>query len=172
MDMSKVYERFLGYLPKLAKILDARSGSGRDTLAFKKHGHEVDAFDAAPELCALSTELTGVPMRLEGFQEFETEPLHEGIWACASLLHVQAGELPDVFHSLVQGLKPGVAFYSSFKHGLEERCSADGRFFQDLDEAVCVPCCPASLTCPSTKSGILTARESGMDGKRGSMPSS
>ena len=134
VDMSKVYDRFLGYLPKPAKILDAGSGSGRDTLAFKNLGYDVDAFDASPELCALSTELAGVPTRLERFQEFEPEPIYDGIWACASLLHVQAGELSDVFRRLVHGLKPGGAFYSSFKHGLEERSADDGRFFQDMDE--------------------------------------
>lgn len=135
VDMSDIHDRFLGHLPKPAKILDAGSGSGRDTLAFKNLGHDVDAFDASPELCLLSTELTGVPTRLERFQEFESEPIYDGIWACASLLHVQADELSEVFRRLVQGLKPGGAFYSSFKHGQEERCSEDGRFFQDMDEA-------------------------------------
>ena len=134
VDMSKIYDRFLGYLPKPANILDAGSGSGRDTLAFKNLGYDVDAFDASVELCALSTELTGVPTRLERFQEFESEPIYDGIWACASLLHVQVDELSGVFRRLVQGLKPEGAFYSSFKHGQEERCAEDGRFFQDMDE--------------------------------------
>lgn len=135
VDMSKVYDRFLGHLPKPAKILDAGSGSGRDTLAFKNLGYDVDAFDASPELCALSMELTGVPTRVLRFQDFESEPFYDGIWACASLLHVQADELSGVFRSLIHGLKPGGAFYNSFKHGVEERCSEDGRFYQDMDEA-------------------------------------
>ena len=135
VDMSKIYDRFLGYLPKPARILDAGSGSGRDTLAFKKLGYDVDAFDASPELCALSIERTGVPTRLLRFQEFDSEPLYDGVWACASLLHVPARELSEVFRRLIRGLKPRGAFYSSFKYGLEERYSEDGRFFLDMDSA-------------------------------------
>lgn len=134
VDMSEIYDRFLGYLPKPARILDAGSGSGRDTLAFKKLGYDVDAFDASPALCALSTELTGVPARVQRFQDFESNPLYDGIWACASLLHVQAAELPNVFRRLVQALKPRGALYMSFKHGLGERYSEDGRFYLDMDE--------------------------------------
>lgn len=135
VDMSVVYGRFLGYLPKPAKILDAGSGSGRDTLAFMNLGYDVDAFDASPELCALSAKLTGMPTRVQRFQDFESEPLYDGIWACASLLHVQTDELQDVFRRLIRGLKQGGALYNSFKHGIEERCSEDGRFYQDMDEA-------------------------------------
>lgn len=135
VDMSEIYDRFLGYLAKPAKILDAGSGSGRDTLAFKNLGYDVDAFDASPALCALSTELTGVPARVQRFQDFESEPLYDGIWACASLLHVQADELPDALRRLVHALKPRGALYISFKHGLGERHSEDGRFYLDMDEA-------------------------------------
>ncbi|GMV63192.1 MAG: hypothetical protein AMXMBFR74_23600 [Parvibaculum sp.] len=135
VDMSEVYVRFLRYLPKHARILDAGSGSGRDTLAFKERGYDVDAFDASPSLCALSTELTGVPARVQRFQEFESELLYEGIWACASLLHVPSNELPDAFRRLVQVLRSGGALYISFKHGPGERYSEDGRFYLDMNEA-------------------------------------
>jgi len=135
VDMSEIYDRFLGHLPKPAKILDAGSGSGRDTLAFKNLGYDVDAFDASPALCALSWELTGVPARVRRFQDFESEPLYDGIWACASLLHMQADELPDALRRLVHALKPRGALYISFKHGPGERHSEDGRFYLDMDEA-------------------------------------
>ena len=133
-DMSEIYDRFLGHLPKSAKILDAGSGSGRDTLAFKNLGYDVDAFDASPALCAFSTQLTGVPTRVQTFQDFESEPVYDGIWACASLLHVQADELSDAVRRLVHALKHEGAFYMSFKHGSGERHSEDGRFYLDMDE--------------------------------------
>jgi SAM-dependent methyltransferase len=134
VDMSEIYGRFLGYLPRSAKILDAGSGSGRDTLAFKNLGYNVDAFDASPALCAFSTQLTGVPARVQTFQDFESEPVYDGIWACASLLHVRADELDDAVRRLVHALKPEGALYMSFKHGSGERLSADGRFYLDMDE--------------------------------------
>lgn len=134
VDMSEIYDHFLGHLPKPAKILDAGSGSGRDTLAFKNLGYDVDAFDASPALCAFSTQLTGVPARVQTFQDFESEPAYDGIWACASLLHVQADELSDAVRRLVHALKPEGALYMSFKHGSGERLSEDGRFYLDMDE--------------------------------------
>jgi hypothetical protein len=41
----------------------------------------------------------------------------DGIWACASLLHVPAASFPDVASRLVGALRPGGAWYMSFKLG-------------------------------------------------------
>jgi SAM-dependent methyltransferase len=134
INMSAVYNRFLRYVPAHGRILDAGSGSGRDTLAFVERGYQVDAFDASAALCALSTRMTGVQARVLRFQEFESLPRYDAIWACASLLHVPKDELPDAIRRLIAALKPGGAMYVSFKHGAGERISEDGRFFIDLDE--------------------------------------
>lgn len=134
VDLSAIYDRFLRHISAGGLILDAGSGSGRDTLAFLKRGYSVEAFDASPELCALSRQLTGVPTRVLRFQDFESPPKYDGIWACASLLHVPKAELEDAIARLIAALKPGGAFYLSFKHGEGERVSEDGRFYLDLDE--------------------------------------
>lgn len=134
VDMSDLYERFLRYLPGQARILDAGSGSGRDALAFLERGYDIDAFDASPSLCALSTKLTGIRARVMRFQDFAADVLYDGIWACASLLHVPAGELRDALRRLTNALKPGGALYMSFKYGSGERFSEDGRFYLDMDE--------------------------------------
>ena len=57
----------------------------------------------------------------------------DGIWACASLLHVPGAELPDVMQRLCKALKPGGVLYASFKYGTGER-EHHGRRFTDLDE--------------------------------------
>jgi SAM-dependent methyltransferase len=136
VDMTAVYDRFLKYLEPKARILDAGSGSGRDTLAFIKRGYEVDAFDSSPALCEISTRLTGVKTRLMRFQEFDSPPRYDGIWACASLLHVPERELHDAFERLIHALKGGGVLYASFKKGSGERVSEDGRFYLDLDETM------------------------------------
>lgn len=135
VDMTGIYDRFLGYVPEGGLILDAGSGSGRDTLAFLKRDYEVEAFDASAALCELSTRMTGIPARVLTFQEFERPPRYDGIWACASLLHVPKDELQDAVTRLIGALKPGGALYVSFKHGSGERISEDRRFYLDLDEA-------------------------------------
>ena len=131
-DLSALYERFTRRLPRGAHILDAGSGSGRDTLAFLRRGYVVGAFDSSSALSELSTRLTGVQTRVLRFQELEDEDQYDGIWACASLLHVPEAELPDAIARLVRALKPGGLLYMSFKHGAGERVTEDGRFFTDM----------------------------------------
>jgi len=134
-DLSALYERFTRRLPEGARILDAGSGSGRDTLAFLRRGYAVSAFDSSPALCELSTRLTSVRTRVLRFQELEDEEEYDGIWACASLLHVPEAELPDAIARLVRALKPGGVLYMSFKHGTGERVTEDGRFFTDMTDS-------------------------------------
>lgn len=133
IDVSALYRRFLRYLPEGAYILDAGSGSGRDTLAFLQRGYRVEAFDSSPALCELSTSLTGVKTRVLRFEDFYEVERYDGIWACASLLHVPEAQLSYVIARLVGALKSGAAMYVSFKHGPSERIAEDGRFFTDMD---------------------------------------
>ena len=132
LDMSALYGRFLRYLPKSGQILDAGSGSGRDTLAFLKMGYQVSAFDASPEMAALSTELTGVRTLVSTFKDFHETEQYDGIWACASLLHVLAAELPAILNQLNRGLKTHGALYASFREGTGEHHPSSGRHFTDL----------------------------------------
>src|SRR5277367_5293741 len=60
IDVSGLRERFLKYVPPGGRILDAGSGSGRDTRAFRALGYEVEAFDSSPALVELSTRFTGI----------------------------------------------------------------------------------------------------------------
>jgi hypothetical protein len=55
----------------------------------------------------------------------------EGIWACASLLHVAEADLAGVIDRLAAHLVPGGALYLSFKRGTGERMK-DGRRFTDM----------------------------------------
>jgi SAM-dependent methyltransferase len=67
------------------------------------------------------------------FQEISWQQQFDGIWACASLLHVPPVELPDVMQRLHRALKPGGVLYASFKYGRGER-DHHGRRFTDMDE--------------------------------------
>jgi SAM-dependent methyltransferase len=134
VDMAKVYNRFLNHIPPGGKILDAGSGSGRDTLAFLGRDYQVDALDASPRLAALSTQLTGVPTKVLRFQELDIVSRYDGVWACASLLHLKASELVDAFARLQRALNPNGIIYASFKVGTEERVAVDGRWFTDMNE--------------------------------------
>ena len=132
-DMDENRRRFLKYVRSGGRILDAGCGSGRDALAFRQAGYQVDAFDASEEICRLASETLDFPVRCLRFQELEGEAEYDGIWACASLLHVSGNELPNVIHRLKKLLKPGGILYASFKKGEGDR-TKDGRYFQDMTE--------------------------------------
>lgn len=134
IDMSAPRERFAALLPAGGRVLDAGCGSGRDTLAFHQAGFVVTAMEAAPALAALARAHAGLPVQVLTFQEVTWRNDFEGIWACASLLHVPRDQLADAVQRLRDALTPGGTLYMSFKYGSEER-EAAGRRFTDLDEA-------------------------------------
>ena len=69
-------------------ILDFGCGSGRDTKAFLDAGFRVDATDGSAELCALASSYTGIRVRQMLFNELDAVDQYDGIWACASILHL------------------------------------------------------------------------------------
>ena len=133
VDMESLYQPFLAELPEGARILDVGCGSGRDTLAFKNKGYQVDAIDYSEELVKKATQLTGIPVRLQSFYEIDADQAYDGIWACASLLHCERSRLAEVLEKMVQALKPNGVIYMSFKYGDSDR-EKDGREFTDLNE--------------------------------------
>jgi SAM-dependent methyltransferase len=114
-DMSALYEPFLKLVPRNGRILDAGCGSGRDSHYFIQHGYQVEAFDASPEMCRLASSLIGQIVHLTTFDEIDWKCEFDGIWACASLLHVRRDSINRVLDGLCDALKPEGAMFMSFK---------------------------------------------------------
>lgn len=133
VDMQPLYQRFLPLLPKQAHILDAGCGSGRDAKQFIEQGYKVTAFDASSEIAALAEKELGQPVSVQRLQEIQYQNQFDGIWACASLLHVPGKELANVFQRLVRALKSNGMIYCSFKYGQSEY-EKQSRRFTDMDE--------------------------------------
>ena len=131
--MSSLYGEFTAYLPKNAKVLDAGCGSGRDSLAFLKMGYNVSAFDASSEMVKYARQLTGISVQQLRFDQLELIHTYDGIWCCASLLHIPKNELLQSMKPLANALKWHGVWYISFKYGDTER-EKDGRCFTDLNE--------------------------------------
>ena len=132
-DMASIRSRFLVYLPKGCRILDFGCGTGRDSKAFQELGYDVTAIDGSEALCGIAQSLTGLPVRCLDFRDYTLEEgeVYEGIWACASLLHLKKDELLPVMKVLSQVLIPEGAFYVSFKYGNFEG-ERNGRHFTDF----------------------------------------
>lgn len=138
LDMSALYERFLRHVHAGGRILDAGCGVGRDALAFTERGYSVVAFDASPEMVRLAMERTRgrVEVLRMSFDEVGWSEEFDGVWACASLLHVRATDLPRVFRRLQAALRPGGALYMSFKLGAGERVAGSRRFTDHTEETL------------------------------------
>ena len=133
VDMSPHYNEFLKMIPENGHILDAGCGSGRDTYMFKSFGYEVTSFDGSLEMCKLASEYTGQEVLCLQFQEIDFEPIFDGIWALASLLHVPSDEIEMVLNRLKDSLKSNGVMYASFKYGNFEG-ERNGRYFNDFTE--------------------------------------
>jgi len=130
LDMSEARKRFEKVLPEGGSLLDLGCGSGRDSLAFLEDGYEVTPLDGSPEMCALAEIHTDLEVLNMTFEELDFDEVFDGIWACASLLHVPEREMPDILKKVGLALKPGGHLYISVKEGDFEG-SRDGRYYVD-----------------------------------------
>ncbi len=128
---AETQDRFLKYLPDGGRILDFGCGSGRDSKYFIKKGYQVDAIDGSEKLCEIASRVAGITVRHMYFSELDAENEYDGIWACASILHLPQDELLAVFGRMERALKPGGYLYSSFKYG-EYEGERNGRYFTDF----------------------------------------
>ena len=133
-DMSVQYNFFEKYLNNDSKtILDLGFGSGRDSLYFMNKGYTVYSLDPTEEFCKNGERIGLKNVYQLTAQEMQFENLFDGIWACASLLHVPSKELNDVFKKCYKSLKNDGIMYCSFKYGNFEG-ERNGREFTDLNE--------------------------------------
>jgi superfamily II DNA or RNA helicase/HKD family nuclease/SOS-response transcriptional repressor LexA len=133
VNMSPLHEAFLSKLPTRAHVLDAGCGSGRDAKVFADLGHVVSAFDASADLARLASAHCGFEVAARTFAEVTEVEAYDGIWCCASLLHVPAAEMASILRGLWRALRPRGCLYLSFKLGAGERADG-GRDFTDTDE--------------------------------------
>ena len=131
VDFSQVQDKFLERLNVGDYILDFGCGSGRDTKYFLKKGMVVDAIDGSVNLCKLASEYTGIKVRNILFQELDAQEKYDGIWACASILHLSKEELSVVLDKMIAALKKNGIIYTSFKYGDFEG-ERNGRYFTDF----------------------------------------
>lgn len=134
LDMSEHYRRFEKYLLPENRILDAGCGSGRDSLYFLIKGYDVQAFDASAEMVELSSKLTGVSVQQAKFEDVEFKVMFNGIWASASLLHVDRESIIDILKRLATMLYEDGVLFMSFKYG-DKVYETDDRLFNCYDES-------------------------------------
>lgn len=131
-DMSDTRDKFLKYV-KNRKILDLGCGAGRDTLAFSNAGYEVTAIDGCKSLCEQVKKISNAKVINMTFDTLNFINEFDGVWACASLLHVSSSEIIAVLEKVIKSAKCNAPIYMSFKYG-EFEGMRNGRFFNDYTE--------------------------------------
>ena len=133
-DMSEQYQRFLPLLKKGAKILDVGSGSGRDAFYFQKHGYQVTALEPSKNLGREIRKVFSGEIVCSDIQSYQPMERYDGIWACASLIHLQEEEILCFFKKMDMYLSDNGIVYASGKCGISTGEVADGRFFLEFTE--------------------------------------
>lgn len=113
---------FLALLPKGARILELGCGAGGDTAEMLAQGFDVRATDGSPEMAAVASQRLGRQVETLLFHELDEVEVYDAVWANACLLHVPRDQLAHVLSLIWRALKPGGAFFASYKEG-----DADGR---------------------------------------------
>ena len=131
VDFKQTQNKFLDCLNEGAYILDFGCGSGRDTKYFMEVGMKVDAIDGSEEMCRIASEYTGIKVQQMLFQELDVCDKYDGIWACASILHLPQNDLKSVLQKMATALKKHGFIYTSFKYG-EFEGERNGRYFTDF----------------------------------------
>ncbi len=121
-SLSHELDIFACMLPPGARIVDAGAGPGHYTLALAARGLLAVPVDLSMELLRVASEygldkLVLADLRRLPFARGDLD----GVWACASLLHLPKQVLPDALGELRRVVRIGGALYCSVKLGDGEK---------------------------------------------------
>jgi len=120
---------FSALLPPGGKVLELGCGGGQDSAALLARGFDVTPTDGSPELAAQAALRLGRPVSVLLFEDLDAVAAFDGVWANACLLHVPRAALPAIIARVHGALRPGGAFYASFKAGAAEGRDRFGRYY-------------------------------------------
>lgn len=134
VDFSDIYSRFLSYIPDGGRIMDLGCGSGRDVIWFRDHGYEAYGLDASRELVKRIEDEYDIPVFTGLIEEWTTSTLFDGVWCCASLMHLADNALEQFFGNLKWNLKPDGVLFMSVKSGIETGYDDKWRYLRNFTE--------------------------------------
>ncbi|HEU5103066.1 MAG TPA: class I SAM-dependent methyltransferase [Roseiflexaceae bacterium] len=136
--MDAVRRRFAARLAAGARVLDAGCGPAHDTAALRRLGLSAIGLDRSCGMLAQARE-RGLPLLLGDMRRLPVcSDSLDGLWACASFLHIPKRDGLAVLRELHRALRPGGLLFVGVKQGAGERWVEHGghrRFFSFYQEA-------------------------------------
>ena len=132
-NMHTLQGDFISMLAQKGRVLDLGCGSGRDSKYFIDKGFLVTSVDGSQELCKIAENVINQKVICSRFEDFNTSEKYIGVWACASLLHLNKADIKSVITKISKFIVKDGVFYMSFKYGDFEGFR-NGRYFTDLTE--------------------------------------
>jgi 2-polyprenyl-3-methyl-5-hydroxy-6-metoxy-1,4-benzoquinol methylase len=120
-NIAILLDKFIDKL-KGKSVLDVGCAQGRDSCYFSEKGYDVVGIDLTPEFIDLAKiNCPKATFKLMDMRHLNFQPnLFDGIWACASFLHIPKNEALKTLKSFRKVLKPDGIFFVSVMEGDSE----------------------------------------------------
>lgn len=121
--MADQVKRFVALLPPGGLVLDVGCGPGMDTAVLQSHHLNAIGLDFSHEMMRVGRDSYGVqvPFAQVDMRRLPLVGPIDGIWACASLLHLQRQDVLPTLREFHRVLRPGGVVYLSVKLGKGEK---------------------------------------------------
>lgn len=112
------------------RVLDVGCGPGWESATFDEHGFDVTAIDLSPAFLTTVEEIAPavtrarMDMRELGF----TDDVFDGVWACASFLHVPFGDATETLREFRRVLRSDGVFFCVVARDEEVRTDRSERY--------------------------------------------
>ena len=130
LHLTATAKQFTSSLQPGARILDLGCGPGRDAKIFSHEGFTVVGIDLSKEMIRAARQLATTAMfRIMDMRKLSFRAnTFDGIWSCASLLHLPKKDLPRALAEARRVLKTGGIFSLCVKKGKGEAMLPDARY--------------------------------------------
>jgi ubiquinone/menaquinone biosynthesis C-methylase UbiE len=119
--MAEARARFAALLQPAACVLDVGCGPGHETERLRELGLRACGLDRSPGMLAQARLRDALPLLLGDMRRLPVPTARlEGLWACASFLHIPKRDAPGVLAEFRRVLAPGGVLYLAVKEGAGE----------------------------------------------------
>lgn len=129
LQLDEQWDEFTANIKPKGRILDIGCGSGRDMIKFQKLGFSTEGLEASPAMAKIARHNSGLQVHELPIEKISFNERFDGVWACASLLHVHADNLALVIEAILKSLKSDGHFYFSLKLGEGQIRDSNERLF-------------------------------------------